>query len=457
MKSARGGLWGLGMSFKALVRWQNLRRILSSIREIGFWQTLKKTAYYTRLHLRGGGHSSMEAVATETATGDGSGYLTLFWREMAQKQAFHITSAPASLTGKRRIAMIGDLNLAQCRKYRVEQLADLWAGNDLAYDFSHYEDIPRASHLLQDATHLMLYRTQNTALMDMYLYEARRLRLPILYDIDDPLFSVSAYETYENMTALPEGLKTHFVNEAPKYLSAMAAADIITVSTPGLVDHAREYLSRPIYYRRNFADAATLAAADGLPDSSAQKATGGFRVAFASGSQGHEVDFALIAADMHRFLAADPARKLVLLGHFDLGLLPADLRAQVESHKFTDYAGYLGHLASCHAAVMPLTDDIFNRCKSAVRVLDAGAVGVPVIVPDVGDFAAVVKPGKTGFVLNGDQGQNGGWYDALDHLAQDRTAALAMGAAAAKDLRRNWTARLRRPIIEPEVVKWVRA
>ena len=50
----------------------------------------------------------------------------------------------------------------------------------------------------------MFYRGLNTPLFSMYFYEARRLRLPVLYDLDDPLFSVSAYETYANMKALPE-------------------------------------------------------------------------------------------------------------------------------------------------------------------------------------------------------------------------------------------------------------
>lgn len=445
------------MSLRVLLRWQNLQRIWSSIGDVGLWTTFKKTAYWVKLHLKGGGHSSVAAVGPAPYLGSSGRYLTLFWREMASKNAFHVTAAPATLSRTRRIAMIGDLNLAQCRKYRVEQLADLWVDENTEYNFSHYEDVPCASHLLQDATHLMLYRTQSTPLMDMYLYEARRLKLPILYDIDDPLFSVSAYETYQNMASLPDALKTHFVNEAPKYLSAMAMADIVTVSTPGLVEHTRDYIPGPVHYRRNFADTATLAAASAVPDLSSRKAMGGFRVAFASGSQGHEVDFALIAADIGRFLAEDPARKLVLLGHFDVTLLPAALRDQVETHKFTDYADYLTNLAGCHAAVMPLTDDIFNRCKSAVRVLDATAVGVPVIVPDVGDFSAVVKQGKTGFVLSQDQARSGGWYNALDQLASDRPAALAMGAAAASDLRRNWTARSRRPIVEPEVVKWVRA
>ena len=42
---------------------------------------------------------------------------------------------PRPLTKARRIAMIGDINLPQCRKYRVEQLAELWAGQGVDYGY----------------------------------------------------------------------------------------------------------------------------------------------------------------------------------------------------------------------------------------------------------------------------------------------------------------------------------
>jgi len=381
-------------------------------------------------------------------------YLTPFWRDMAKHDAFHVARTPMRRLGRPRIAMIGDLYLPQCRKYRVAQLAELWGGQGADYVFSHYADVPRSVSILQTATHVMFYRTQMDDRLGMYMYEARRLGLPVLYDLDDPLFSISAYETYANMKALDPSVKAHFLSEAPKYLGALNLADIVTVSTPGMVDHTRLYTGRPVYFRRNFADRETLeagAAARAAADATGQ--AGAFRVAFASGSQGHEVDFALIADDIAGFLEAAPGRELVILGHFDPRLLPADLQDRVETHRFTGYAEYLETLASADCAVMPLTDDAFNRCKSGVRVIDAASVSVPSLVGTVGDMANIVRDGETGRVL--DPGAS--WRAALEDLARDRGAARAMGRAARADLATTWTARGGLPVVEDAVIAWGRA
>ncbi|WP_165929231.1 glycosyltransferase [Shimia isoporae] len=345
--------------------------------------------------------------------------------------------------------MIGDLNLPQCRKYRVEQLDEIWRLADVDYSYSHYEDVPRSTTILQDATHVMFYRLSTTPITSMLSYEARRLRLPILYDLDDPLFSVSAYGTYENMKALPDWQKTHFMNEAPKYLDVMNASDLLSVSTPGMKSHAALYSSRPTFVRRNFADAAALST--GARVISTKTPQNGFRVAFASGSQGHEIDFNIIVNDMIRFLAGNSDRQLVILGYFDKSLLPADLRDQVETHSFSDYATYLRTLSSADCAVMPLADDLFNRCKSAVRVLDAACVGVPSIVGQVSDMSTVVEHGRTGLVLE----PAANWGDALETLATDRKLTKEMGKAARSQLEANWSARLDAPVIDPEILRWV--
>ena len=420
---------------------RNMARFVAAIRQHGWRATIALTTGYLS---RAGVWRSLQQRAPHA-------YLAPFWQEIARGDAFHVSHAPALLTKARKIAMIGDLNLPQCRKYRVEQPVELWGALGVDYVYSHYEDIPRCVDSLQDATHCMFYRALNVPLVSMYLYEARRLRLPVLYDLDDPLFSISAYETYENMKALPPAMKAHFLNEAPKYLDAMNMADIVTVSTPGMAEHTRLYTNRPVNFRRNFADRKTFEAADaalavGMRDPNAR-----FRVAFASGSMGHEVDFALIAGGIAEFLDASPDRQLVILGHFDEKLLPEGLRDRVETHKFTGYDSYLETLASVDCAVMPLTDDIFNRCKSAVRVIDASAVAVPSIVGQVGDMAQMIQDGETGRVLNpGDS-----WRDALETLAADRAACARMGQAARIDLRANWSAKLGLPVIEQPVLDWV--
>ena len=435
-----------------LFRRDKLTRFAESIREEGVKSTVAKTRRYIGRQLSGQGLTGLLRSGSPQKRPQ-SEYLAPLWLELAQQNAFHITESPAILRKRRKIALIGDINLQQCRKYRVEQLDELWRLKDADYVYSHYEDLPRSTEILQDATHLLLYRLCTSPITSMLTYEARRLQLPILYDLDDPLFSVSAYGTYENMKALPDWQKNHFMNEAPKYLDVMNSADIVSVSTPGMQAHTRLYTPRPVHVRRNFADRIALDAGGQAMRSIGADRQGAneFRVAFASGSQGHEIDFALIADDVATFLAGGQDRKLVILGHFDMKLLPEAVRGQVEAHAFSTYETYLQNLASVDCAVMPLTDDLFNRCKSAVRVIDAASVGVPGIVGIVSDMANMVEDGVSGRVMDKDQS----WAHALEDLARDRSATRNMGQMARQSLEDNWGASLKPHVIDPELLTWL--
>lgn len=426
-----------------------IKRFIITLRQEGPRMALSKARIFIGMKLRGHAPSALNASqGSHTAE---HAYLHGVWQDLAQGHAFH-PRPPSQVSDHRRIALIGDLNLPQCRKYRVEQLAAFWEAQGIPCEYAHYQDTPRATRLLAQATHVVEYRLQSTPLTEMLRYEARRLRLPILYDLDDPLFSVSAYETYGNMEALDPGLKAHFLSEAPKYLAMMNGADIISVSTPGMAEHTRLYTNRPVHVRRNFADAETLV--DGQRALKRQPVSDGlFRVCFASGSQGHEIDFAEIAEVVAAFVTQDPDRRFMLLGHFDLEHLPEGLAAQTEVIPFTTYDKYLAALARADCAVMPLCDDIFNQCKSAVRVIDAASVNVPAIVGVVGDLQNMVRHGETGFVAQ----TPADWATALETLGNDRTLAAQMGMTARRNLEQHWVGSQAPHVIAPEIVDWVRA
>ncbi|WP_417726897.1 glycosyltransferase [Roseovarius sp.] len=426
-------------------RWSLVRRFFSVMRQDGLAKALHKLRYYTVLHLRGSAPSLFgNNIPAQHEPQD---QLLNTWSELARGGGFYVRRNQKE---KPRIALIGDLNLAQCKKYRVEQLSAFWQAQGVQCDYSHYKDVPRAIHLLQRATHLCEYRLEDSPLTQMYRYEARRLGMPILFDIDDPLFSVTAYETYQNMAVLDPMLKTHFLSVAPRYAAMMNGADIVTVSTPGLAELARLYTPRPVHVRRNFADSETLTA--GAAAIAARGSGDGlFRVVFASGSHGHEADFDLIKDELTAFISASPDRRLTILGHFQTEKLSATLLKQTEHHPFLPYRAYLAILAEANAAVMPLQDDLFNRCKSGVRVIDAAAVGLVSIVSPVGDLPTMIEDGRTGFVAK----TAGDWTRALDTLATDTARAKSMTRAARETLESRWCALPQDHIVAPEIRDWV--
>ncbi|WP_321365637.1 glycosyltransferase [uncultured Celeribacter sp.] len=412
-----------------------LKRFFRAIREEGVGTALRKAVFWTKFFLGGAAPSGFIARRYGVSSGY---YLGGIWRDLAERQSFDASRNFKPKTPK--VVVIGDLNLPQCKKYRVAQLSELFEIKGWQFDYSSIGDAPRAAELLQDATHLILYRVLMGKALSEVLYEARRLGIPVLYDIDDPLFSISAYATYENMKALPERLAVHFMDEAPKYALAMNACDMVSVSTPRLAEFARRYVMRPVVVRRNFADRSTLAACP-APESTPAEA-GVFRMGFATGSQGHEMDLAVVADALAEFLSRAPGRKLMLIGQVNQKFIPEDLLPYCEFEPFTDYETYLAVLAKCDVVLLPLTDDMFNQSKSAVRALDAAAVARPVIASDVSDQKHFVLDGKTGILVS--QGQS--WLTALEQMAKDPTFCNAMGRAARANLTENWAAMDREPV-----------
>ena len=83
-------------------------------------------------------------------------------------------------------------------------------------------------------------------------------------------------------------------------------------------------------------------------------------------------------------------------------------------------------LSGCDAGIMPLTDDAFSRGKSAFKLIQYLAAGLPAIASSVGENRQIIRPGQTGFLANTPQE----WADALRFLSQNESDRLQMSEAA---------------------------
>ena len=74
-------------------------------------------------------------------------------------------------------------------------------------------------------------------------------------------------------------------------------------------------------------------------------------------------------------------------------------------------------LKRCHAGIMPLTDDEFSRGKSAFKLLQYQASGLPLLASPVGENKKVVLPGQNGFLCSTPIQ----WRDAVELLRSDES------------------------------------
>ena len=85
-------------------------------------------------------------------------------------------------------------------------------------------------------------------------------------------------------------------------------------------------------------------------------------------------------------------------------------------------------------ALAPIADNLFNRSKTAIRALEMGALGIPVVASNRLPYSDYVMDGKTGFLVNNEAE----WIDALTTLIGDANLREQMGEAA-REQARAWT------------------
>jgi glycosyltransferase involved in cell wall biosynthesis len=78
-------------------------------------------------------------------------------------------------------------------------------------------------------------------------------------------------------------------------------------------------------------------------------------------------------------------------------------------------------------AIAPLEDDAFTRCKSDLKYLDYGALGIPGVFSDVRPYRDTVRHRETGLLAANDERA---WSEALEEIVSDAALRGRLAASA---------------------------
>jgi glycosyltransferase involved in cell wall biosynthesis len=84
--------------------------------------------------------------------------------------------------------------------------------------------------------------------------------------------------------------------------------------------------------------------------------------------------------------------------------------------------------------VAPLTENLYNRCKSNVKFLETSSAKKPGVYQNIRQYNEVVEDGKNGFLARTSQD----WYEAIKKLIDDKRLRKTMGQEAFKTVERYW-------------------
>lgn len=149
------------------------------------------------------------------------------------------------------------------------------------------------------------------------------------------------------------------------------------------------------------------------------------RVGWAGGSS-HRGDLELIA-DVVRELAGE-------VEWVFFGMCPEKLRPHVHEHHdgvpINQYPAALAAL-NLDLALAPLEDNMFNACKSNLRLLEYGACGFPVVCSDIVCYRGELPATRV-------RNRFKDWVDAIRMHTSDLDATAKMGDALREAVRRDW-------------------
>lgn len=243
----------------------------------------------------------------------------------------------------------------------------------------------------------------------------------LVYQLDD------LFTDMPGMSSLRGGVPA----DARSYLSrALRDCDRLVVSTDYLAEAYRDYITNirvvPNRLERDV----------WLPLKSQRNTTNKPRVGWAGGTA-HAGDL--------RFIVEVVAATAKEIDWVFMGMCPDEVRPYVkEFHPFTSYDEYPARLAALNLdlAVAPLEQIPFNRGKSNLRLLEYGALAIPVVCTDIDPY----RNSPACRVAN----QPRAWVDALRERIHDPEAATREG-----DAMRQWV--VDHYILEDHLDDWMRA
>ena len=285
-------------------------------------------------------------------------------------------------------------------------------------------EVELASKLIEHADAVIFQRCfEEQGNVGTFLDAARKSGVRCVGEIDDLVFP----EFIPTIGSVAGGewdlQQAQFVSKS--YEALIKKMDACIVSTPVLEKYLKATLEVPVAIFRNKVEAKYFATR-GVRDDE-------LRIIYSSGTYSHKVDFQLISDVLIDFLKRHPKVRLSILG---AAQVTEQLLAMPNVHSYgvMEYATMLEFVSRHDLMLVPLEENIFNQAKSSVKFIEAGAVGVPVLASQIGEFDFAIKHGVNGFLAT----SPADWRRTLDEIAVDRDRVHKIGKQAFDDVRKSY-------------------
>ncbi len=254
---------------------------------------------------------------------------------------------------------------------------------------------------IEDGEVFVLQRISNPNILKFCEW-IRKKKKHLVFDLDENFLQISFWTQYNT------GVRT-----AQSYTKmVLEYADVVTAPTSFLATQLKPF-SRNVKVIPNFLSEDIWERCE--PRKREDFGIGKDEVVIGwAGSEAHLDNLRIVANAVEEIMDKYPNTRLMLLG-YDPGFfdIPSERKISIPFQKYSDYISYLYLI---DIALVPLKNDLFNKCKSSVKVLEHGMAESAVIASDSVPFKDLKNEGASILLVEDEEE----WERSLELLVEDR-------------------------------------
>ena len=317
---------------------------------------------------------------------------------------------------KKPIIFISDVPTTRSHLYRVKNAVDALNGAGIEAWWSNSNSIVKHIECMSKACLVVIHRSPwNDNIAKIYSYcNAHKIRTA--FDIDDLIFEpalVNSGGIYFISQLKPED-KSKWVAKSQEFRKSLIAADFCIVSTRKIANHLQGKGALATVIPNGFSSE-TLAVSDYWRQLPKQN-TGVRRLGYASGTNTHDADFAVVTEVIATFLERNPEWILTIIGTLDTnackGLIDDN---RIEIRQLVPHVNLSYELARIDINLIPLQRTPFCDAKSALKYYEAALVGVPSIASANPMYANLFGNNENGLIAE----TSNDWLCHMEFLGND--------------------------------------
>lgn len=307
--------------------------------------------------------------------------------------------------------------------YRVYNIVDMLTLHGISCSVVLDTDVQNYSRCFESDL-VIFCRISHTDTIEKLIDNLHNKNIPTVFDIDDLAFDLEYINCLCRVRLGDQQDKEIATTLFTKIHATLLKCDYITCSTSQLKNFLIKY-GKPVIVISNNIGIKQLNIVDTCMK--VERNTDKIRIGYFSGSATHDLDFLQVAGALHTILTEHKNVEFFCLGAITLPKFLLEGELPIIQHPLVPNNILLELIAAVHINLAPLElNNIFNSCKSELKIFEAASLRIPTIASNIGAYADTIVNFENGLLARSPED----WYNCLSLLIQDKQLRIKLGQGA---------------------------